>query len=102
MRVPRLCVTTAPGCHDVRWRLLKNLVWNPDQRDWMKAVVEMTISRLVKVTVGVGIAVALGGELSPHVSHAQVASAVPSPRAFVDQYCVTCHSDSQVQRRVVP
>jgi Protein of unknown function (DUF1592)/Protein of unknown function (DUF1588)/Protein of unknown function (DUF1587)/Protein of unknown function (DUF1585)/Protein of unknown function (DUF1595) len=68
----------------------------------MEAVVEMAISRLIKLTVGVGIAVALGGGLSPHVSHAQVVSGAPSLRSFLDQYCVTCHSDSQFQRGVVP
>ena len=59
------------------------------------------MSWLFKVTSGAGVAVALGG-LSPYVSHAQAVSGVASPRAFVDQYCVTCHSDSGYQRGAVP
>ncbi len=59
------------------------------------------MSWLFKVTVGVGVAVALGG-LSPHVSHAQAVSGVASQRAFLDQYCVMCHSDGQYQRGLVP
>ena len=59
------------------------------------------MSWLFKVTSGTGFAIALGG-LSPHVIHAQVLSGVASPRAFVDQYCVTCHSDSGYQRGAVP
>ena len=68
----------------------------------------MTISRLVKLTVGTGVVVALGGGLSPHVSHAQAGSGaqavsgVASQRAFLDQYCVACHSDSQSRRGLVP
>jgi mono/diheme cytochrome c family protein len=57
------------------------------------------MSWLFKVTSGV--AVALVG-LSPQPSHAQVVSGVASPRAFVDQYCVTCHSDRGYQRGAVP
>ena len=57
------------------------------------------MSRSFNLAVGVGVAVALGGGLSPHVSHAQAVSAgAASPRAFLDQYCVMCHSDSQYQR----
>ena len=59
------------------------------------------MSRLFKVAVGV-VTVALGGGLSPQVSHAQAVSGVASQRAFLDQYCVRCHSDSQHQRGVVP
>ena len=59
------------------------------------------MSWLFKVTSGTGLAIALGG-LSPHVIHAQALSGVASPRAFVDQYCVTCHSDSGYQRGAVP
>ena len=42
------------------------------------------MSRLFKVTVGVGVALALGG-FSRHVSHAQAVSGVTSQRAFLDQ-----------------
>ena len=55
----------------------------------------------LKATSRAGVAVALGG-LLPHVSHAQAPSDVASPRAFVDQYCVTCHSDSGFERGAVP
>ena len=60
------------------------------------------MSRLFKMAVGV-VTVALGGGgLSPPASHAQTVSGVASQRAFLDQYCVRCHSDSQHQRGVVP
>ena len=60
------------------------------------------MSRLFKMAVGV-VTVALGGVgLSPPASHAQTVSGVASQRAFLDQYCVRCHSDSQHQRGVVP
>ena len=56
------------------------------------------MSRLFKMAVGV-VTVALGGGgLSPPASHAQTVSGVASQRAFLDQYCVRCHSDSQHQR----
>ena len=58
------------------------------------------MSWLLKVTSGAGVAVALGG-LAPHVSHAQEVPGVASPRAFVDQYCVTCHSDRGYERGAV-
>ena len=58
------------------------------------------MSRLFKVAVGV-VTAALG-VLSPQGSHAQAVSGVASQRAFLDQYCVRCHSDSQHERGVVP
>src|SRR5262245_6672370 len=60
----------------------------------------LAVSWPLRVTIGVGIAVAVCG--APHVSRAQAVSGVASPRAFLDEYCVTCHSESQHQRGVVP
>jgi mono/diheme cytochrome c family protein len=71
-------------------------------------MVEMTMSRLFRVMLGAGVVIVLGGGLSSHVSHAQAGpgaqavSGVGSQRAFVDQYCVGCHSDSQSRRGAVP
>ena len=59
------------------------------------------MSWLLKVTSGAAVVVALGS-LSPHASHAQAVSNEASPRAFVDRYCVTCHSDSRYERGAVP
>ena len=59
------------------------------------------MSWLFKVTSGMGVAIALGS-LSPHVVHAQAVSNIASPQAFVDQYCVTCHSDRRFQSGSVP
>ena len=58
------------------------------------------MSWLFKVTSRVGVA-ALAA-LSPHVSQAQAVSGEASPRAFVDQYCISCHSDRGYQRGAVP
>jgi mono/diheme cytochrome c family protein len=60
------------------------------------------MSSLFKMTVGVGAAVALGGGLPTHVSHAQAVAAGAPQRVFLDQYCVACHNDSQHQRGLVP
>ena len=62
----------------------------------------MTMSWLFRVTTGVVVAVALGG-LAPDVSHAQTTAGTEvSPSAFVDRYCVTCHSDRGYERGAVP
>ena len=49
-----------------------------------------------------GVGVAVIAALSPPVIQAQVVPGGESPRAFVDRYCVTCHSDSGHQRGAVP
>ncbi len=59
------------------------------------------MSWLFKVAAGVGVVVALVA-LSPHVSHAQAVSDGASARAFVDQYCIACHSDRGYQRGAAP
>ncbi|PYR52789.1 MAG: hypothetical protein DMF89_01295 [Acidobacteria bacterium] len=59
------------------------------------------MSWLSKTTMGVGGALLLGG-LSLRVGHAQSTPSAASPRAFVEQYCVACHSDGQFQRGLVP
>ena len=59
------------------------------------------MSWLFNVAAGVGVVVALVA-LSPHVSHAQAVSDGASARAFVDQYCVACHSDRGYQRGAAP
>ena len=58
------------------------------------------MSWLSKTTMGVGGALLLGG-LSLRVGHAQSTPSAASPRAFVEQYCVACHSDGQFQRGLV-
>ena len=59
------------------------------------------MSWLFKVATGAGVAVALG-VLSPHATHAQAVSDGAAARAFVDQYCIACHSDRGYQRGTVP
>ena len=55
------------------------------------------MSWLFKVATGVGVAVALVA-LLPQVSHAQAVSDGASARAFVNQYCLACHSDRGFER----
>src|SRR5262245_678886 len=59
------------------------------------------MSLRLKTTIGVGVALLLGS-LSLDVGHAQSPSSATAPRAFIDQYCVACHSDGQLQRGLVP
>ena len=59
------------------------------------------MSWLFKVATGAGVAVALG-VLSPQATHAQAVSDGAAARAFVDQYCLACHSDRGYQRGTVP
>ena len=59
------------------------------------------MSWLFKVTGGAGVAAVLAG-LSPLVSHAQTVSDGASAGAFVDRYCVACHSDRGFERGAVP
>ena len=59
------------------------------------------MSWLFKVAGGAGVAAVLAG-LSPLVSHAQTVSDGASAGAFVDQYCVACHSDRGFERGAVP
>ena len=40
--------------------------------------------------------------LVPQVGHAQALAGEMSPGAFVERYCVTCHSDSRYERGAVP
>ena len=59
------------------------------------------MSWLFKVATGAGVAVALG-VLSPQATHAQAVSDGASARAFVNQYCLACHSDRGFERGTVP
>ena len=58
------------------------------------------MSWLLKVTSGVGV-LALGA-LSPPPVQAQEFANGESPGELVDQYCVGCHSDRQLERGAVP
>ena len=63
------------------------------------------MSWLFRVTIGVGVAVALGGGLFQQASHAQAESRIASPGEFVeflDQYCVRCHTDRRHESGAVP
>lgn len=65
----------------------------------------MTMSGLFKVTIGVGVAVALGGSLFQQTSHAQAESSIETSgefQGFLKQYCVTCHTDRRQQAGAVP
>ena len=65
----------------------------------------MTMSWLLRVTVGVGVAVALGGDLFQQATHAQGESSLASSGEFVeflDQYCVRCHTDRRRESGAVP
>ncbi len=59
------------------------------------------MSWLFRVAAGTGVAVALG-VLAPGASHAQTVADGASARAFVDRYCVACHSDRGFRRGTVP
>jgi len=61
----------------------------------------MTMSWLFKVATAAVVVVALGA-LAPAASHAQVVSDEASARAFVNQYCLACHSDRGFERGTVP
>ncbi len=59
------------------------------------------MSWLFKLTGGAGVAAVLAG-FSPLVGHAQTVSDRASAGAFVDRYCVACHSDRGFERGAVP
>ena len=63
------------------------------------------MSGLFKVTIGVGVAVAFGGSFFQQTSHAQVESSIKTSdefQGFLNQYCVTCHTDRRHQAGAVP
>ena len=65
----------------------------------------MTMSGLFKGTIGVGVAVALGGSLFQQTSHAQAESSIETSdefQGFLKQYCDTCHTDRRQQAGAVP
>ena len=59
------------------------------------------MSWLLKVTSGTAAALALG-VAAPHASQAQAVSDEASAHAFVQRYCVACHSDRGFERGAVP
>ena len=59
------------------------------------------MSWLLKVTSGTAAALALGAA-APHASQAQAVSDEASAHAFVQRYCVACHSDRGFERGAVP
>ena len=59
------------------------------------------MSWLFRAAGGAAVAVVLGVP-SPPASHAQEAAGTVAPGAFVDRYCLACHSDSQFERGSVP
>ena len=62
-------------------------------------------SWLFRVTVGVAVAVVLGGSQFSTTSHAQASSRVESAddfQGFLEQYCLRCHTDRRQQAGAVP